>query len=134
MTFTTNGRTELGKAHAGVTHNLSLTHVTLHAADPTTTGDVGELSGGSYARKAAAFSNAAGVVELNGGVSWSGTEHPGGGTITVTHVTARSASTGAGNAVRIGRLEDGSGNAQPRDWAEGASFDLPDDQVVFTVV
>lgn len=68
---------------------VSITHVSLHTADPGTTG-ANEVSGGSYARQAVTWGAAAsGVKSSTADITWN---VPGG--TTITHVAGWTASTG----------------------------------------
>lgn len=69
----------------GVTYTTGVS-VALHTADPTETGTVGEVTGGTYARKTATFAAASGgSCALAADVTWPADEIPAG--TVVTHIS-----------------------------------------------
>ena len=88
----------------------SITHVSLHTADPGTTG-ANEVTGGSYARVAVTWGDAASGIKANtGDLEFnvpSGT--------TVTHVGGWSASSG-GTFRGGGEVVDGNGDAVEQEF------------------
>jgi hypothetical protein len=74
-------------------------YVSLHTADPGETGSGAEVTGGSYARQAAAFSAAASGVAANSGILTFASMPA----VTVTHIAVWDAAT-SGNMLYYGPL------------------------------
>jgi hypothetical protein len=93
--------------------------VALHTADPTETGAVSEVTGGTYVRKAATFADNGTSTSNNATVRWDSV-----GAVTVTHYSVWDAVT-AGNCLWKGAV------AAPQTLTASQPLEIPANALVF---